>query len=195
MTTSKFIKNCACPAHLSTVLTQATLTSGRMGAVVLVLVAMTAVGPTAGVTRTAPWFAGRDLQQQQYMTRIQITNKGPPITAAFVASDKSYHHLNIPTTKNTDTALLEDMFKQIKPALKQHLLQISLAVHFYPHPRTGHWKHKEWCDTPQIEMVSTVQLHSLYIIIFDYRFYDCLTPPLNSIVRRCNYLLRRGWTV
>ena len=44
------------------------------------------------------------------MTRIQITNKGPPITAAFVASDKSYHHLNIPTTKNTDTALLEDMF-------------------------------------------------------------------------------------
>ena len=90
--------------------TQATLTSCRMGAVVLVLVAMTAVGPTAGVTRTAPWFAGRDLQQQQYMTRIQITNKGPPITAAFVASDKSYHHLNIPTTKNTDTALLEDMF-------------------------------------------------------------------------------------
>ena len=35
------------------------------------------------------------------MTRIQITNKGPPITAAFVASDKSYHHLNIPTTKRT----------------------------------------------------------------------------------------------
>ena len=166
-----------------------------MGAVVLVLVAMTAVWPTAGVTRTAPWFAGRDLQQQQYMTRIQITNKGPPITAAFVASDKSYHHLNIPTTKNTDTTLLEDMFKQIKPALKKHLLQISLVVHFYPHPRTGHWKHKEWCDTPQIEMVSTVQLHSLYIITFDYRFYDCLTPPLNSIVRRCNYLLRRGWTV
>ena len=153
--TSKFIKNYACQAHLSTVFTQATLTSGRMGAVVLVLVAMTAVGPTAGVTRTAPWFAGRDLQQQQYMTRIQITNKGPPITAAFVASDKSYHHLNIPTTKNTDTALLEDMFKQIKPALKQHFLQISLVVHFYPHPRTGHWKHKEWCDTPQIEMVST----------------------------------------
>ena len=110
MTTSKFIKNCACLALLSTVLTQATLTSGRMWAVVLVLVAVTAVGPTAGVTRTAPWFAGRDLQQQQYMTRIQITNKGPPITAAFVASDKSYHHLNIPTTKNTDTALLEDMF-------------------------------------------------------------------------------------
>ena len=110
MTTSKFIKNCACLALLSTVLTQATLTSGRMWAVVLVLVAMTAVGPTVGVTRTAPWFAGRDLQQQQYMTRIQITNKGPPITAAFVASDKSYHHLNIPTTKNTDTALLEDMF-------------------------------------------------------------------------------------
>ena len=54
MTTSKFIKNCACLALLSTVLTQATLTSGRMGAVVLVLVAMTAVGPTAGVTRTAP---------------------------------------------------------------------------------------------------------------------------------------------
>ena len=42
-----------------------------------------------GVTRTAHGFAGRDLQQQQYMTRIQITNKGPPITAAFVASDKS----------------------------------------------------------------------------------------------------------
>ena len=153
--TSKFIKNCACPAHLSIVLTQATLTSSRMGAVVLVLVATTAVWPTAGVTRTAPWFAGRDLQQQQYITRIQITNKGPPITAAFVASDKSYHHLNIPTTKNTDTTLLEDMFKQIKPALKQHLLQISLAVHFYPNPRTRHWKHKEWCDTPQIEMVST----------------------------------------
>ena len=153
--TSKFIKNCACPAHFSTLLTQATLTSCRMGAVVLVLVAMTAVWPTAGVTRTAPWFAGRDLQQQQYMTRIQITNKGPPITAALVASDKSYHHLNIPTTKNTDTTLLEDMFKQIKPALKKHLLQISVAVHFYPHPRTGHWKHKEWCDTPQIEMVST----------------------------------------
>ena len=34
--------------------TQATLTSCRMGAVVLVPVAMTAVGPTAGVTRTAP---------------------------------------------------------------------------------------------------------------------------------------------
>ena len=130
------------------------LTIGRMGAV-LVLVAMTAVWPTAGVTRTAPWFAGRDLQQQQYMTRIQITNKGPPITAAFVASDKSYHHLNIPTTKNTDTTLLEDMFKQIKPALKQHFWQISLAVHFFPHPRTGHWKHKEWCATAQIEMIST----------------------------------------
>ena len=114
-----------------------------MGAVVLVLVAMTAVWPTAGVTRTAPWFVGRDLQQQQYMTRIQITNKGPPITAAFAASDKTYHHLNIPTTKNTDTALLKDMFKQIKSALKQHFLQISLAVHFYPHPRTGHWKQKE----------------------------------------------------
>ena len=85
------------------------ITSGRVGAVVLVLVAITAVGPTAGVTRTAPWFAGRDLQQQQYMTRIQITNKGPPITAALVASDKSYHHLNIPTTKNTDTALLDDL--------------------------------------------------------------------------------------
>ena len=85
----------------------------------------------------------RDLQQQQYMRRIQITNKGPPITAAFVASDKSYHHLNIPTTKNTNTALLDDMFKQIKPTLKQHLLHIGLAVHFYPHPRTGHWKHKE----------------------------------------------------
>ena len=155
MTTSKLIKNCACLAHLSTVFTQATLTSCRMGAVVLVLVAMTAVGPTACVTRTAPWFAGRDLQQQQYMTRIQITNKGPPITAAFVASDKSYHHLNIPTTKNTDTALLEDMFKQIKPALKQHFLQSSLVVHFYPHPRTGQWKQKEWCDTPQIVMVST----------------------------------------
>ena len=153
--TSKFIKNCACPARLSAVFTQATLTSGRMGAVVLVLVAMTAVWPAAGVTRTAPWFAGRDLQQQQYMTRIQITNKGPPITAAFAASDKSYHHLNIPTTKNTDTALLEDMFKQIKPALKQHLEQISVAVHFYPHPRTGHWKQKEWCATPQIVMVST----------------------------------------
>ena len=166
-----------------------------MGAVVLVLVAMTAVWPTAGVTRTAPWFAGRDLQQQQYMTRIQITNKGPPITAAFVASDKSYHHLNIPTTKNTDTALLEDMFKQIKPALKKHLVQISLAVHFYPHPRTGHWKRMEWWATPQIVMVSIVQLHSLYIIVFDNRFYDCLTPPLNSVVRRFNDLLRRGWTV
>ena len=139
--------------------TQATLTICRMGAVVLVLVAMTAVGPTAGVTRTAPWFAGRDLQQQQYMTRIQITNKGPPITAAFVASDKSYHHLNIPTTKNTDTALLEDMFtNKLSPRLKQHFLQISFAVRFYPHPRTGHWKHKEWCDTPQIEMVSTFSL-------------------------------------
>ena len=43
------------------------------------------------------------------MTRIQITNKGPPVTAAFEASDKSYHHLNIPTTKNTDTALLDDL--------------------------------------------------------------------------------------
>jgi len=100
-----------------------------MGAVVLVLVAMTAVWPTAGVTRTAPWFAGRDLQQQQYMTRIQITNKGPPITAAFVASDKSYHHLNIPTTKNTNTAVLEDMFKQIKPALKQDQSYRSVSLY------------------------------------------------------------------
>ena len=61
------------------------------------------------------------------MTRIQITNKGPPITAAFVASDKSYHHLNIPTTKNTDTALLEDMFKQIKPALKKNIYFRSVS--------------------------------------------------------------------
>ena len=96
------------------------------------LVAMTAVGPTVGVTRTAPWFAGRDLQQQQYMTRIQITNKGPPITAAFVASDKSYHHLNIPTTKNTDTALLEDMFKQIKPALKKTSISDQSRRPFLP---------------------------------------------------------------
>ena len=34
-----------------------------------------------------------------------------------------------------------------------------------------------------------LQLHSLYIIIFDNRFYDYLTPPLNSVVRRSNDLL------
>ena len=32
-------------------------------------------------------------------------------------------------------------------------------------------------------------LHSLYIIIFDSRFYDYLTPPLNGVVRRSNDLL------
>ena len=38
-------------------------------------------------------------------------------------------------------------------------------------------------------MVSIVQLYSLYIIIFDSRFYEYLTPPLNDIVRRSNDLL------
>ena len=74
-----------------------------MGTVLLVLVAMTAVGTAAGVTITAPWFVGRDLQQpqqqQQAMISIMMNNRGPPITAAFAISEKSYHHPKIPATK------------------------------------------------------------------------------------------------
>ena len=58
-----------------------------MGTVLLVLVAMTAVGTAAGVTITAPGFVGRDLQQpqqqQQAMISRMMNNRGPPITAAF----------------------------------------------------------------------------------------------------------------
>ena len=74
-----------------------------MGTVLLVLVAMTAVGTAAGVTITAPWFVGRDLQQPQQQQQATITimmnNRGPPITAAFSISEKLYHHPKIPATK------------------------------------------------------------------------------------------------
>ena len=76
-----------------------------MGTVLLVLVAMTAVGTAsaAGVTMTAPWLVGRDLQQpqqqQQAMISRMMNNSGPPITAAFSISEKSYHHPKIPATK------------------------------------------------------------------------------------------------
>jgi len=74
-----------------------------MRTVLLVLVAMTAVGTAAGVTITAPWVGGRDLQQpqqqQQVMISIMMNNRGPPITAAFSISEKSYHHPKIPATK------------------------------------------------------------------------------------------------
>ena len=74
-----------------------------MGTVLLVLVAMTAVGTAAWVTITAPWFVGRDLQQpqqqQQAMISRMMNNSGPPITAAFSISEKLYHHPKIPATK------------------------------------------------------------------------------------------------
>ena len=74
-----------------------------MGMVLLVLVAMTAVGTAAGVTITAPWLVGRDLhqpqQQQQAMISIMMNNRSPPITAAFSISEKLYHHSKIPATK------------------------------------------------------------------------------------------------
>ena len=74
-----------------------------MGTVRLVLVAMTAVGTAAGVTMTAPWLVGRDLQQpqqqQQAMISRMMNNRGPPITAAFSISEKLYHHPKIPATK------------------------------------------------------------------------------------------------
>ena len=60
--------------------TQASLTSGFMGTVLLVLVAMTAVGTAAGVTITAPWLVGWDpqqpQQQQQVMINIIMNNRG-----------------------------------------------------------------------------------------------------------------------
>ena len=74
-----------------------------MGTVLLVLVAMTAVGTAAGVTITAPWLVGRDLQQpqqqQQAMISRMMNTRGPPITAAFLISVKLYHHPKIPATK------------------------------------------------------------------------------------------------
>ena len=76
-----------------------------MGTVLLVLVAMTAVGTAsaAGVTMTAPWLVGRDLQQpqqqQQAMISRMMNTRGPPITAAFLISVKLYHHPKIPATK------------------------------------------------------------------------------------------------
>ena len=73
-----------------------------MGTVLLVLVAMTAVGTAAGVTITAPWLVGRDLQQPQQQQQAMISmmnNRGPPITAAFAISEKLYHHPKIPATK------------------------------------------------------------------------------------------------
>ena len=45
--------------------TQASLTSGRIGTLVLVLVTMTGAGAPPGAIITAPWEEGRDLQQQQ----------------------------------------------------------------------------------------------------------------------------------
>ena len=74
-----------------------------MGTVLLVLVAMTAVGTVPGVTITAPWLVGRDLQQRQQQEQPMINRimntRGPPITAAFLVSEELYHHTKIPTTK------------------------------------------------------------------------------------------------
>ena len=74
-----------------------------MGTVLLVLVAMTAVGTAVGVIMTAPWLVRRDLQQpqqqQQAMISRMMNNRGPPFTAAFSISEKSYHRPKIPATK------------------------------------------------------------------------------------------------
>ena len=73
----------------------------------LVLLAMTAVWTAAGVTITARarWLVGRGLQQpqqqQQAMISIMMKNRGPPITAAFSISEKSYHHPKIPARTKT----------------------------------------------------------------------------------------------
>ena len=76
-----------------------------METVLLVLLAMTAVWTPAGVTMTAPWLVGRDLQQpqqqQQAMISIMMNNRGPPITAARSISEKSYHHPKIPARTKT----------------------------------------------------------------------------------------------
>ena len=44
-----------------------------MGTVLLVLVAMTAVGTAAGVTITAPWLVGRDLQPPQQQEQVMTS--------------------------------------------------------------------------------------------------------------------------
>lgn len=76
---------------------QASFTSGRIGTVLLVLVAMTE-GPTAGCTMMGPWLFGRDLQQQQQQQMIMMMMKtiAPPTTAPLPTSDISYHHAKKP---------------------------------------------------------------------------------------------------
>ena len=77
---------------------QASSTSGRILTVLLALVATTAgvIGWTMtlpsrrGLDRRHPWQQAQ--QQQQMPMRTMMSSIGPPITAAFAASDKSFHH-------------------------------------------------------------------------------------------------------
>ena len=158
-------KNCAWyPAHLSTVFTQATLTSGRMWAVR----SRVSGGVIACCHDSSMANCGRNACEDS----TSISWAGPAAATVYDKNtdnqQRSTYHcclcsigqvippLEHPYNKeHRYSTMLEDMFKQIKPVLKQHFLQIGLAVHFYPHPRTGHWKHKEWCDTHQIVMVCT----------------------------------------